>query len=1447
MKYISINGIVLDQSKLPIVKNGVSLKGRKTTIVTPPDPGDGGGTTSPTTSGGDVIATIKFVSAPSSASASITKAKYGKSAIGMFELDDIPSNVIDWLAIFQGGTASISGGNEVMPGKTFTDGCGNNIKWTFSIGVNVKANYHDLSVNTGDDFILEPDSSAWARNLYPSSLFPSLVAKGCYPIPHGYYHQDQGTDETNDWYVYHVNHDGWNKSKNLSECVKYIWDKSGGFNPRYFIVPQDSLNYNVECRAQGLLAQSSQSVYDGEFYFPKPGEEWVHNNSFVDDVIARNGGYAAFLRYFFLDWTTQSYFDTAKAEYDYIVANGTVASPQFRRWGSHAFGPSEWSNVKAFFNYLDTNSGDKVWFTTLNEFLEYLEVRRLITKTETLVGDTLTIRLNYNNIPIENYCRDISLIVNSTAAIQSITINGAQSSSYNTATGLINVFNKRKATAYPFTQPITGVIPVTQYDIMQDNSQQSTAQPLIDGVTTINYKPKDPVIYLPHRIIIDLEKYKVSSLSSIQMKTGTDLSDPSTISVIVKRADTGAEVTLGTFTASGNQTFTPGLYPVSQVILQTPINDNFGSEIVITGTYHPLLTNPYKKPRRPINWLMGANGHFWDLMNDAKLNTIKSLGLKSLRIYDYADGGIQDISGNWNLDPDQGAGRYRIETAFQNLKSYDPTIVKWRAVNRQYPDQLASWHVGSEIQYITGTVQTYQDFGSYGQIALHIDSVTNPDSKFYGWWEVRKAGIKIDFTKTTLNLSNSAVGTTPTAYVSGGLGLQSGDVVTFHKSQDSVNQIFFSDYNNRRSLATYQKQGNAAFVYASRYGKNSLVPDYPVFGGDTVKKGLDLNEAVENGNEPDAWWAGIDGFFNGEDLFYSFSMCYDGHMGQYANTGAKQADPNILVSTSGLATDKLDRIKGAWFKARELRGKNPDGTVNVPWDIIQQHIYSSAEGQYGGSTSGGLPPEQGMYNYVKDIVKFVEDYTPFSQAYVGEWGWDQHPNSPLRAGLVGAWDREVIAASWMVRGILGFSAFGLDRAQYYRLAQDWPETTSNNDSTQFSTMRLMSQPNNSNENLIVRSRQGDYMKQLSEFGNYTFDQEIDTGITGVYCYQYKNGSNTIIALWSEEQTTIVSNSPVFTERTGIFQVPVPNNANLIIRQFVDDGSGIMASQNVTAVGTTYPLAYDSKPKIIQVLGTTGTVSYTTVGRQRTDTFKITDTYNATASVWVPTTYDTDPQDTAYPLIVFFHGVGEAHNPPDMTILQGTGIPQLIKDGWNVEATDPVTGLLTKFIVVSPQHTYFSWGADGTFSQLPKMLDSIIAKYRVDTKRIYYAGLSAGAQGVVTAVTNDAVFAKRIAAISPVSFTGWNSPTEQTNTSLIGGTYHVPMWAAVGTSETYYSRAVDLKTRYNSVTPSPLGVIDEIVGGTHSASIWNTFFKDWKTNPNNTKGDSWLEWLLRNKR
>lgn len=168
------------------------------------------------------------------------------------------------------------------------------------------------------------------------------------------------------------------------------------------------------------------------------------------------------------------------------------------------------------------------------------------------------------------------------------------------------------------------------------------------------------------------------------------------------------------------------------------------------------------------------------------------------------------------------------------------------------------------------------------------------------------------------------------------------------------------------------------------------------------------------------------------------------------------------------------------------------------------------------------------------------------------------------------------------------------------------------------------------------------------------------------------------------------------------------------------------------------------------------------------------TSHANYLVFLPADYH-DTNSKRWPLILFLHGIGEC----------GT-------DVWRTAIHGPMNYVEKHpdfpFIVVSPQcPAGDKWSNEAVLS----VLDNVIARYAVDTNRIYLTGLSQGGFGVWDLATT---YPQRFAAVAPISGGGdvlgfivvtWNK--ERT-----GPMRHLPFWVFHGAKDPVVSVSEDIR-------------------------------------------------------
>ncbi|MFT3824525.1 MAG: dienelactone hydrolase family protein [Chitinophagaceae bacterium] len=210
---------------------------------------------------------------------------------------------------------------------------------------------------------------------------------------------------------------------------------------------------------------------------------------------------------------------------------------------------------------------------------------------------------------------------------------------------------------------------------------------------------------------------------------------------------------------------------------------------------------------------------------------------------------------------------------------------------------------------------------------------------------------------------------------------------------------------------------------------------------------------------------------------------------------------------------------------------------------------------------------------------------------------------------------------------------------------------------------------------------------------------------------------------------------------------------------------------------------------------------------------------------LPALYDSTTK--TYPMIVFIHGIGELGNgSSNLSAAANNGTPALIKNK-KFPASFTVNGKSYSFIVISPQ--FKAWPSS---DDVNAMVNYAIAKYRVDTTRIYISGLSMGG-----GVTWDygAAYAKRIAAIVPIC--GASSVSDTKAKQMLDA--NLPVWAFHNEDDPTVSvnNSKGWVTKLNSLNINPAAKLTLWATGGHDA--WTK-----ATNPDTKENNmNMYEWML----
>jgi predicted peptidase len=178
-------------------------------------------------------------------------------------------------------------------------------------------------------------------------------------------------------------------------------------------------------------------------------------------------------------------------------------------------------------------------------------------------------------------------------------------------------------------------------------------------------------------------------------------------------------------------------------------------------------------------------------------------------------------------------------------------------------------------------------------------------------------------------------------------------------------------------------------------------------------------------------------------------------------------------------------------------------------------------------------------------------------------------------------------------------------------------------------------------------------------------------------------------------------------------------------------------------------------------------------------------------VYTPSGYNSN--NAIYPLLVFLHGSGEKGNSlSDTSVLKKVlvhGPPKLIKNKtWNPKYP---------MVVVSPQCHESGWNG----KKIHALIKHITDNYRINTKRIYLAGLSMGGYGTFNYVEtcSDTSY---VAAVVPICGGG--------NAAKGLKFQNIPLWAFHGDADKTVlpinsMNMVDSINKYNPVVKAKLTI------------------------------------------
>ena len=334
---------------------------------------------------------VSFVLAPTNASAALAPLKYNKTSVINFEFDDNPSSAYDMY--------------KYLRTQMYTDGTGKEISFRSAIAVNSRGNY-----NNGD---------LWENYLGNLSKVDAadIISGGWTLENHGLYHSVLNSKDNF----------GYGKliADNISENTKYVFDKTG-FKMRTLVVPSNDQGYLFPAFQQGIIATTSTNHFEGYQSFPMYGD-------YVDVATLPHAN--LHLRRDFNDKWDAAGINAIKTKITNLFNKSSTKERMLYRIGTHT---PDLEAFKSLAAHIKASSSDNCWVTSMQEMVEYLQLKEKIIKKEIMSEGKLLITLDISKVDKETLFKDVSLLVNSGTAIQSIKVHNARASSSN-LNGLVNI------------------------------------------------------------------------------------------------------------------------------------------------------------------------------------------------------------------------------------------------------------------------------------------------------------------------------------------------------------------------------------------------------------------------------------------------------------------------------------------------------------------------------------------------------------------------------------------------------------------------------------------------------------------------------------------------------------------------------------------------------------------------------------------------------------------------------------------------------------------------------------------------------------------------------------------------------------------------------------------------------------------------------------------------
>lgn len=379
--------------------------------------------TPPVEPGTEVITLTINMSGVTTPVLDFARMKYNKKSGVMMVKDDgaIEDYTVGY-AYLKGGIQAKDG--QTYPGVTYTDGAGKTLNYKLT-----------SAINTNSD----ANNPANGRATWPNRI-EMLETIGWELANHSY------------------DHGNFDRYWDIKAAEKVIWDQTG-FRTRAMVVPTNDEGYATTSLYLGYTIVGTAGAFDDfeDHRFTQDGYG-IYWGGYLD---TRDFDYKKLLfnRYYAGEGGANDLADMyTLVDAAFLAAKNNTAN-RMVHWFHHGLedngGGGAFTYWKALIQYIKNHpdNNDTLWVTGMQEFTEYYETKDLVVKEQVRTGNVLTVTLDLGAIPSENRLRDMSLLLTG-ATISSVQVQGADSFTFNAATGLINLYSKNQLVTSPYEDPV---------------------------------------------------------------------------------------------------------------------------------------------------------------------------------------------------------------------------------------------------------------------------------------------------------------------------------------------------------------------------------------------------------------------------------------------------------------------------------------------------------------------------------------------------------------------------------------------------------------------------------------------------------------------------------------------------------------------------------------------------------------------------------------------------------------------------------------------------------------------------------------------------------------------------------------------------------------------------------------------------------------------------------